>query len=491
MGVWTPVSPSPQAMAMALFCKFSVVILIFAIWTSTFLPLAKAASDSEAPESSPSPLADLPDGSGGEEAPSSEFTPEPSPHVAENTPSPSTSLASPPEPTISPSPQGLATSPAPSSPQSAESPDNEEIGSPDASTNSSYKVTWCAVRDEYADCQYYLSLLTTGVYQWSCVRKQSAMECMEAIKAKEVDLITLDAGLAYIAFTKYSMKAIMAEEYCYHKKSYEAVAVVNKERCDANSKLSLGDFRGGRSCHPGYRIAAGWNFPVQFLVKTGLQRLVLDSDLQSDEAVVNSFFSETCAPSEFDGTGLCSSCGNNGSCDTSVTDLYQGYSGAFRCLVEEVGDIAFLRSDTALRLSNDGLNAQNWSTKSVNDFMYLCPDGGCRPINDNIGSCSFGLVPANVIMTFNAQLKAKQIAITETLLNASWTDALYSGKNWEDHVLSSSAQSLVEIRELTRSYLGEAAIVAQDMDSLHNTNISSLPSDGNMSLHFQLFANFN
>lgn len=467
----TRISPPPQAMAMAFSCKLSVFFLILAIWISSWLP----AAISEAPESTPSPLPDLTDGSGEDEAPTSDFAPEPSLHVSGDAPSPSASQPSPP---ASAPLQGPAISPAPSSQQSAEPPEDEGSGSPHPSGNSTYTVKWCAVRDEYADCQYYLSLLTTGEYEWSCVRKESTMECMGAIKAKEADLVTLDAGLAYIAFTSYSMKAIMAEEYCYHKHSYEAVAVVNKASCDENSKLSLGDFRGSKSCHPGYRTAAGWNLPVQYLVKTGLQTLDLGSNLQNDESVINGYFSETCAPSEFAGKGLCTSCGNNGSCDSSVSALYQGYPGAFRCLVEEVGDIAFLRSDTAIRLSNDGLNAQNWSTKSVNDFMYLCPDGGCRPINDNIGSCMFGSVPANVIMTSNSQLNAKVKAIVKTLLNASWTDALYSGKNGEDHVLSASSQSLVGIKELTRSYLGEAATVAQNMDNLQNVNVSSLPSNG-------------
>ena len=214
----------------------------------------------------------------------------------------------------------------------------------------------------------YSSLLS-----FPSVRKESAMECLKAVSAKEADIVTLDAGLAYIALMNYSIKAIMAEEYCYHKKSYDAVAVVSKEVCERNPRLNLEDFRGKRSCHPGYRTGAGWNYPIQFIVENGLQIPepvpMSDDNMHGDESIVSSFFSETCAPSEFDGTGLCTSCGNNGSCDNSLSSIYRGYSGAYRCLMDEIGDIAFLRSDTALRLSNDGMNARNWSTKSVADFM--------------------------------------------------------------------------------------------------------------------------
>ncbi|KAH7433512.1 hypothetical protein KP509_07G072700 [Ceratopteris richardii] len=304
------------------------------------------------------------------------------------------------------------------------------------------------------------------------------MECMEAIKREEVDLINLDAGLAYIAFTNYSMKAIMAEEYCYHRRSYEAVAVVNKVSCHENPRLTLEDFRGRRSCHSGYRTAAGWNLPVLYFVKNGLQALPLATDEQTDEEVVHNFFSEACAPSEFPGHGLCDSCGNNGSCDASV-DKYRGYSGAFRCLVEGLGDIAFLRSDTVSRLSTNGISAQNWSTKSVDEFMYLCPDQGCKPISDNVGDCKFASVPANVIMTFNSQSNTKKNAIVKALLNANWSDFLYSGKNPQDHILSGSTQGLAELQELTRSFLGGSARAAEAMDSLQNINISVVPtSDG-------------
>jgi len=46
----------------------------------------------------------------------------------------------------------------------------------------------------------------------------------------EADLVNLEAGLAYTAFTNYSMKAIASEMYCDHAKSYEAVAVVKFQK---------------------------------------------------------------------------------------------------------------------------------------------------------------------------------------------------------------------------------------------------------------------
>lgn len=49
----------------------------------------------------------------------------------------------------------------------------------------------------------------------------------------------------------------------------------------------------------------------------------------------------------------------------------------------------------------------------------------------------FGAVPANVIMTRNSISSERRLAVLKTLLNVTWADALYSGKNADGHVLSS------------------------------------------------------
>ncbi|XP_028107870.1 melanotransferrin-like [Camellia sinensis] len=156
----------------------------------------------------------------------------------------------------------------------------------------------------------------------------------------------------------------------------------------------------------------------------------------SDREMALSFFSEVCAPSEFEGMGVCSRCGKaNGSCNGNSL-LFFGYSGAFRCLVGGFGDIAFVRSDTALLYSMEGPQNQSWSTKSVRGFMYLCPQGGCREINGYPGSCSFGTVPANVIMVSNTIPNEKKRFVLQTLLKDTWFDDLYAAKNGDNNLLS-------------------------------------------------------
>lgn len=185
---------------------------------------------------------------------------------------------------------------------------------------------------------------------------------MESIINGEADLINLEAGLAYTAFINYSMKAIANEVYCDHAKSYQAVAVVNRKACEENKGISLMDFEGHKSCHGGYSTAAGWNYPINHIKES------LDSQKTNDREIATGFFSKICAPSEFEGSGICNGCGNeNGSCH--LNSPYFGDPGAFRCLVEELGDIAFMKADTVLLYSMEGAHNQSWSSKSVRDFM--------------------------------------------------------------------------------------------------------------------------
>ncbi|KAH9288482.1 hypothetical protein KI387_032599 [Taxus chinensis] len=353
----------------------------------------------------------------------------------------------------------------------------------------SKNVKWCAVGDEFINCQYFISLLTpVDDYSWKCVSRKTTFECLEAIKNKEADLISLDSGLGYIAFMNYSMKAIMAEEYCYQAGSYDAVAIVNKRMCDRKGDLSLKDFKGKKSCHAGYLTAAGWNYPVNYILSSILQKQPQKTfSPRNDEDVISNFFSASCAPSELEGRGLCSACGNSSTC--SLDKTYSRYSGAFRCLIEEIGDIAFLKADTALLYSFEGINNQSWSTMSVADFMYLCPEGGCRVINGFPGDCKFGSVPANTIMTRNSLPHSKKLAIVQTLLNASWTDALFSGKNWADHLLSVSTQGLTEVKELTRSYLGISAHVSQTIENLNTINVENTNVTENNLQGFHMHSN--
>ncbi|RZB88356.1 hypothetical protein D0Y65_027705 [Glycine soja] len=245
------------------------------------------------------------------------------------------------------------------------------------------------------------------------------------------------------------MKAIANVMYFDHSKTYEAVAVVNRRACEKNEKISLMDFKSHKSCH---------------------------GDL-NDREIATSFFPGVCAPSEVEGFDICSACSKeNETCPEK--GLYSDHSGAFRCLVEELGDIAFVKGDTVLLYSMEGPHSQLWSTKSVRDFMYLCPQGGCRE-NQWLSWRLFGAVPANVKMAHNSMPNKKREHILETLTNSSLLDALYAPNNVLIHLFSPSTQGLTMIEKVTRLYLRKSASISQSILKLNapETRVASYEAD--------------
>ncbi|XP_027364672.1 serotransferrin-like [Abrus precatorius] len=359
--------------------------------------------------------------------------------------------------------QGSPGAPAPISENGVVGSGNESSGevAPSSPATDDGGVRWCAVRDEVEECRFFVSVINQIMgYTWKCVQRDKAQGCVESIKKGEADLVNLEAGLAYYAFINHSMKAIANEIYCDHSNTYEAVAVVNRRACENNVKITLMDFKGHKSCHGGYSTAAGWNYPINYIKK------FINNEKLSDKEIATSFFSDVCAPSEVEGFDICNACRKENETCHEI-GLYSGHSGAFRCLIEELGDIAFVKGDTALLYSMEGPHSQLWSTKSVRDFMYLCPQGGCREINGYPGDCSFGAVPANVIMAHNSMPNKKKKHVLETLMNTSLVDTLYASNDVRSHLFSPSTQGIAMIEKATRLYLGKSASISQSIQKLN------------------------
>lgn len=327
---------------------------------------------------------------------------------------------------------------------------------------------------------------------------------MDAVGAGEAELVGLDAGLAYRAFTTKRMKAIAAERMDYGE-AYDAVAIVHRKFClqaprgrgntegapdvedpgymegnryaestgNATSAPGAGvggvgrggaqaggvpkatagtDASGGtggvpghtqaettrsgkgpglwkllprlRSCHPFYGSSAGWDLPTLLLLSLRFP-MPWDSHaageapgtppqlqgLAPDAQVMASVFAKSCAPSTSlgatsgvpaqgtqggrqggGGSGrhpvqeqrVCSGCRSAGGADAcDLGSPYAGYSGAYRCLVEGAGDIAFTRASVAPLFSRGGHYAQAWSTLAVSEFRCVC---GTYPVSHRADS---------------------------------------------------------------------------------------------------------
>ncbi|XP_054450510.1 lactotransferrin [Pteronotus mesoamericanus] len=251
-------------------------------------------------------------------------------------------------------------------------------------------VRWCAISQPEARKCYKLqqNLRKVGGPSISCTRKKSYTECIQAIAANRADAVTLDGGLVYEAGQDpYRLRPVAAEVYGTEEAPqthYYAVAVVKK-----GSNLQLNQLQGVKSCHTGLNRSAGWNMPMGTL-RPYLGWAGPPAPLQ--EAVAN-FFSASCVPCA-DGKqypNLCRLCVGTGEdkCACSSKEPYFGYSGAFKCLKDGVGDVAFVKDSTVF---------ENLPNKSERDqYELLCPDNTRKPV-DEFKECHLARVPSHAVV---------------------------------------------------------------------------------------------
>lgn len=220
-------------------------------------------------------------------------------------------------------------------------------------------------------CNSILSSANNDQVAFSCISGGSEDGCMSKIQDGSADLTALGASGILPAHEQYGLLPILAELYgdSNTPTEYYSVAVVNKEFCDGNS-ISPASLQGKNMCSTGYRKTAGWVAPIGFLAESGIIGIESgDTSVRSDAQSVSSFFGNVCAPrTTEDGPGidgsayppLCTGCQE----DCSTNDKYYSYDGAFRCLMEGSGDVAFTKHDIVPTLSRDGNSPAEWATKS-------------------------------------------------------------------------------------------------------------------------------
>ncbi|XP_043926652.1 melanotransferrin isoform X2 [Protopterus annectens] len=261
-------------------------------------------------------------------------------------------------------------------------------------------LRWCTESSsEMAKCKDMANAFTLQnlVPKIQCESAQSPEDCMVKIQGRTIDAVTLDGGHIYIAGKKYGLVPAAGESYADSDgTTYYTVAVVKKN----DSVFSINELKGKKSCHTGYQRTAGWNIPIGFLIQKGF----ISANNCDIVNATSQFFSKSCVPGANQNgfpSNLCALCigddnGNN-KCALSNKERYSGYSGAFRCLVESAGDVAFVKQ-TTVNENTDGNNAEPWAANlNSSDFALLCPDGTRKEVHQYI-QCNMAQVPAHAVM---------------------------------------------------------------------------------------------
>jgi len=207
-------------------------------------------------------------------------------------------------------------------------------------------------------------------------------------------------------------------------------------------------------------------------------------DIEDDAELVNLFFSEVCAPRTA-GNGpangpnqegqkwdnLCTACKG----DCSSNDQYYDYSGAFRCLVEGRGDVAFVKHTTVLDYSTEGTVDEVfrvWADKKPEDYRLLCPIGGCKLVTE-YEDCHLAVAPSHALVTTpelgaGGEDEETGLAIRAAILNATTnsdfieeTTALVQGFLWTE-----GTTGLIPVEKGIEGYLPEDSLRVFDGKSL-------------------------
>ncbi|XP_045634665.1 lactotransferrin [Ursus americanus] len=256
------------------------------------------------------------------------------------------------------------------------------------------RVVWCAVgQDELNKCEQWRRASGGSV---SCTSAPSGEDCIALVVKGRADALSLDGGLIYVA-GKCGLVPVLAESQksqnpnnagCVDRpvEGYLAVAVVRKSDAD----LTWNSLKGRKSCHTAVGRTAGWNIPMGLLFN------------QTGSCKFDEFFSQSCAPGADPKSSLCALCvgdekGEN-KCVPNNSERYFGYTGAFRCLAERAGDVAFVKDVTVLQNTNGG-NPEAWARDlRLEDFELLCLDGTRKPVTE-AQSCHLAVAPNHAVVS--------------------------------------------------------------------------------------------
>ncbi|KAJ1089282.1 hypothetical protein NDU88_002433 [Pleurodeles waltl] len=318
-----------------------------------------------------------------------------------------------------------------------------------ASPQPKNSIGWCSKSEaEFNKCKDFSDAMKTLRTSLSCIKKSNTKECLQAIVQGEADSICVDGGDIYEAgLAPYHLKPILAENYGTGKDSdtcYYAVAVVKKE-----SNLSLKQLQGKKSCHTGLGKTAGWNIPIGILLK----KKYLSWDGPENEPVeraVAKFFAAACVPGVQKEPNLCRLCKGKGKakCSRSGSEPYYNYNGAFRCLKEGGGDVAFVKHNTV-------------PEDVAKQYELLCLDN-TRTSIDKFKDCHLAQVPAHAVVTRSTGNTTEVIVEFLTAAQAKFGKKgrgsfhLFSSSHGKDLLFKDSAVSLVRVPNMMDStlYLG-------------------------------------
>ena len=236
----------------------------------------------------------------------------------------------------------------------------------------------------------------------------SDVAAIEALRFGHADIAILDGGAAWMAWQQHGFDAILADQKSDGSTYYTASAWVLND----SDIHSLNDLQGRDSCHTGWLKSAGMLMPMGYMIGHGMIEVSGDNeDIDSLRTTIENYFGNASIPSS--------------------GDPYYGYRGAFRCMTEGAGDVAFAKATSF----EDHCDGNNWCLNR-SDYRMLQP--------------AFGEVPSHPIMVNSERADEEKVdAITNAFLALNTN---LEGQNILESVLNTPGISQVNTEEHLGSY---------------------------------------
>ncbi|KAK3866185.1 hypothetical protein Pcinc_028259 [Petrolisthes cinctipes] len=321
---------------------------------------------------------------------------------------------------------------------------------------------------EYTKCLRMKTALHAQLLkpEMECLKGESNFDCMAAIKSKEADIAVFEAGDIYSAGLNYELVPVMAEQYNLDTLEYYVVAVSKEDDPDTDVLY----LRNKMTCHPSVMHGGGWVVPMAYLLNNNVIRQYSCNSVRA----ASEYFMKSCVPGALSPyyrhgnthLNLCHLCRGNGEsyCSRDHSEPYYGFTGAFRCLVEGGGDIAFVKH-TTVGENVDGRRKEFWARNQLNaDYQLVCLDGTRASVTD-YESCNLGKVRSNAIVTRGGDLyNATEVhAFTNLLLYAQqhfgrdsedeWNFKMFhSQEPYSDLIFQDATQQLVPLEPEEQHY---------------------------------------
>ncbi|KAK0183232.1 hypothetical protein PV327_001293 [Microctonus hyperodae] len=258
-----------------------------------------------------------------------------------------------------------------------------------------------------------------------CVFESDRLGCMRRLTDSLVDFTVFEPEDLVVYSNIYSASHILITHelrlFINEISSFQMIALVTRDI------HSLSELQGKKFCHPGfYSQSAEWtrifaNFFQSWITpkKCEPDATLIDNELSS----LSEYFHSACiagpwVPDVTEDDRLKRKYSNlHALCDNpnsrTTDDIYYGREGAIRCLIDDIGEIAWIR------LADIEQYFKTFHMKN-SSYNYLCPDGLARPVN-NSHPCIWISRPWPVIAAHkNNAVKVSQLVRDATNKTLPW-----------------------------------------------------------------------